>query len=71
MVEALFSKPEDRGLCPGKVNKFLNLPNPSSHMMALRVTQPVTEMTRRSFWGVKALSSRIADNVTVICEPIF
>jgi hypothetical protein len=32
---------------------FFNLPNPSSHTMALRSTQPVAEMSTRNFPGGK------------------
>jgi hypothetical protein len=36
---------------------FSNLPNPSGRTMALRSTQPLTEMSTRNFkketWGVK------------------
>jgi hypothetical protein len=34
--------------------KFSNLPNPSSRTMALRLSQPLTQMsTRKCFWGVE------------------
>jgi hypothetical protein len=50
---------------------FFNWPNPSSHTMALRSTQPLTEM---STWkipgGGKAWPARKADNITAIWEPI-
>jgi hypothetical protein len=40
--------------------------------MALRSTQPLTEMSTRNLsWGVNGgRSSRKADNLTAICEPI-
>jgi hypothetical protein len=38
--------------------------------MALGSTQPLTEMGTRNLNGEKALSTRKADNLTAICEPI-
>jgi hypothetical protein len=39
------------GSSPGEVD-FFNLPNPSSRTMALRSTQPLTEMSTRNLpWG--------------------
>jgi hypothetical protein len=58
------------GLIP-EVIQFFELPNPSSRIMALGVTQPLTEMsTRKSFWVSKERPVRKADNMTAICEPI-
>jgi hypothetical protein len=37
--------------------------------MALRSTQPVTEMSTRNLPGDKRLSARKADDLTAICEP--
>jgi hypothetical protein len=34
-----------------KVTGFFNLPNPSSHTMALGSTQPLTEMSTRNLPG--------------------
>jgi hypothetical protein len=45
---------------------FFYLPNPSSRTMALGSTQPLTEMSTRSFLGLKAAG---ADNLATICEP--
>jgi hypothetical protein len=57
---------------PMRSLKNLNLPNPSSHAMALGLTQPLTEMSTRSrkikFLGTRARPVRKADNRTVICE---
>jgi hypothetical protein len=39
--------------------------------MALDLSQPVTEMSRRNIPGVKGLPVRKADSFTAICEPIF
>jgi hypothetical protein len=39
--------------------------------MALGSTQPLTEMSTRSFPGGKERPARNADNLTAICEPIF
>jgi hypothetical protein len=49
---------------------FLNLPNPSSRNTALKFTQPLTEMSTRSFWG-KARSASKANILNTICEQIF
>jgi hypothetical protein len=49
---------------------FFNLPNPSSCTMALRSTQPLTEMSTRNLPGSKGRPARNADNLTAICEPI-
>jgi hypothetical protein len=38
--------------------------------MALGLTQPLTEMSRRNFPGGKGRQARKADNLTGICEPI-
>jgi hypothetical protein len=37
--------------------------------MALRSTQPVTEMSTRNLSGGKGRLARKADNLTAICEP--
>jgi hypothetical protein len=47
-----------------------NLPNPSSRIMALGSTQPLTEMSTRNIPGGKTRPTRRADNLTAICEPI-
>jgi hypothetical protein len=49
---------------------FFNLPNPSSRIMAVRSTQPLTEMSTRNFAGGKGRPARKADRLTTICEPI-
>jgi hypothetical protein len=39
---------------PMRLLNFFNLPNPTSHTMALGLTEPLTEMsTRKCFWVVK------------------
>jgi hypothetical protein len=38
--------------------------------MALRSTQPLTEMSTRNLPGGKERLTRKADNLTAICEPI-
>jgi hypothetical protein len=47
---------------------FFNLPNPSTRTLAVRSTQPLTEMSIRNLLGGKRLSERKADNLTAICE---
>jgi hypothetical protein len=49
---------------------FFNLPNPSSHAMALVSTQPLTEMSTKNLLGDKERPARKTDNLTAICEPI-
>jgi hypothetical protein len=50
---------------------FFNLPRPSSRIMALGSTQPLTEMSTRNLPGVKGgLPACKADNLTAICVPI-
>jgi hypothetical protein len=56
-----------RDRIPYEVDFFFNLPNPSSRIMALGSTQPLTEISTRNIPGGKA---RKADNFTAICEPI-
>jgi hypothetical protein len=55
---------------PDKVIKSFKLPNISSGAMALRSTQPLTEMSTRNLPGGKGRPARKADNLTAICEPI-
>jgi hypothetical protein len=55
---------------PDEVIGFFSWPNPSSRIMALGLTQPVTEMSTRNLpWG-KERPSRKVDNLTVIRKPI-
>jgi hypothetical protein len=59
VVEALCYKPEVQ------VIEFVSVYlNPSSRIVALGLTQPVTEMS-------KARPARKADNLTATLEPIF
>jgi hypothetical protein len=48
---------------------FFNWPNTSSRTMALRSTQPLTEMSTRNLPGGKKRPARRADNLAAICEP--
>jgi len=55
LVEALRYKPEGRGFDPDGVIGIFHSYNPSSRPMALRVAQPLTEMSTRIIsWGLKA-----------------
>jgi hypothetical protein len=47
---------------------FFNLLNPSSRPMAMRLTQPLTEMSIRNFPGGKKRPARRADILAAICE---
>jgi hypothetical protein len=48
---------------------FFNLPNPSSHIVALGSTQPLTEMSTWNLPGGKKRPARRSDNIAAICEP--
>jgi hypothetical protein len=58
------------GSITNEVTGFSNLPNSSSHTMALGPTQPLTEMSTRNLPRGKDLLEHKADNLTAICEPI-
>jgi hypothetical protein len=47
---------------------FLNWPNIFSLTMALKSTQPLTEMSTRNLPGVKGRPARKAENLIAICE---
>jgi hypothetical protein len=49
--------------------EFFNLPNPSSHTMALGSTQPLTKMSTRNLFGGKKRPARRAENLAAIYEP--
>jgi hypothetical protein len=72
MVEALSYKLKGRRFESRLRCIFLNLPNPSSHTMALGSmgsTQPLTEMNTRNLPGGKKRPARTADNLAAIYEP--
>jgi hypothetical protein len=48
---------------------FFKLPNLSSRIIALGLTQSLTEVPG-NFLGHKDLTARKEDNLTAICEPI-
>jgi hypothetical protein len=48
---------------------FFNLPNPSSSIMVLGSTQPLTEISTRNLSGGKKRPARRADNLAATCEP--
>jgi hypothetical protein len=48
---------------------FFNIPNSSSRTVALRSTQPLTEMSTKNLPGGKKRPARRADNLASICEP--
>jgi hypothetical protein len=58
------------GSIPDEGIGFFDWPNPSSSIMALGSTQPLTEMSTRNLPGGKKQPARKADNPTAICEPI-
>jgi hypothetical protein len=47
---------------------FFNWPNPSSRIMSLGSSQPLTEMSARNLPGRKGRLAHKAD-LTAICEP--
>jgi hypothetical protein len=49
---------------------FFSLPNPSSWIMDLGSTQPLTEMSTRNLSGGKGRPARKADNLTAICGQL-
>jgi hypothetical protein len=55
---------------PDEAIGFCNRPNPSSSIMALGSTQPLTEISTRNLPGGKGRPARKADNLTAICQPI-
>jgi hypothetical protein len=48
---------------------FFNMPNTSSHTMALGSTQPLTEISTRNLPGGKKRPARRTDDLAAICEP--
>jgi hypothetical protein len=57
------------GSNPDEVD-FFNLSNPSSRTMALKSTQPLTEMSTGNLPGGKGQLVRKAENLTAIWEQI-
>jgi hypothetical protein len=57
-------------LVPDEVIGFFNWPNPSSHIMALASSQPLTEMSTKNPPGDKGWLARKADNLTVCLENV-
>jgi hypothetical protein len=58
------------GLIPDEVIGFFSWPNPSSCIMAMGSTQPLTEMSTRNLLGCKWWPACNADKLTAICELI-
>jgi hypothetical protein len=57
------------GSIPDEVIEFF-LPIPSGRIMALGLTQPLTEMSSRNLPGGKGRPARKDDSLTPICELI-
>jgi hypothetical protein len=55
---------------PNEIIGFFIWPNPSNRTVALRSTQPLTEMSTRNLPGGTGRPASKAD-LTAICEPIF
>jgi hypothetical protein len=59
------------GSSPDKAPDFFNLPNSSSHTMALGIYSTSNKNKyQKIFLGNKTRLLRKADNLTAICEPI-
>jgi hypothetical protein len=58
------------GSSTDEIIAFFNVLNPSSRILTLGLTQPLTEMSIRNLPGGKGMPAHKADNLTVICEPI-
>jgi hypothetical protein len=69
LVEAYATSRKVAGSNLNEVIGFFNLPNPSSNIMALGSTQPLTEKRTRNLPEGKGRPARKADNLTAICEP--
>jgi hypothetical protein len=69
LVEALCYKPEGRRFESRRKWIIFNLPNPSSHTVALGSTQPRTEINTRNLHGGKKRAALRVDNLAAICEP--
>jgi hypothetical protein len=70
VIDARSYKPKVMGSILDEVIRIFNLPNPSSHTMALRLTQPLTEVTTRNLPGGKEQLVHKANKLTAICEPV-
>jgi hypothetical protein len=57
------------GSIPDEVIGFFNWPNPSSGIMAMGSTRPLTDISTRNLPGGKGRPKCKADNLTAICEP--
>jgi hypothetical protein len=57
------------GSIPDEVIEFFIWRIPSSRIMALGMTQPLTEMSTTNFLEGKRRLARKADNLNAICEP--
>jgi hypothetical protein len=58
------------GLIPDEAIGFFNWPIPSSRIMALGSTEPLTEMSTRNLPEGKGRLVRKADKLTALYEPI-
>jgi hypothetical protein len=56
------------GSIPDEIIALSNWLNPSSHIMAMGLTQHLTEMSTWSLPGSKGRPAGKADNLTTICE---
>jgi hypothetical protein len=72
VVEAHATSRKTKDSIPDVVIGFFSpqFPNPSSGIISVGSTQPLTEMSARSLHGGKGWLTRKADNLTAICEPI-
>jgi hypothetical protein len=59
------------GSSPDEVTKFFFMPNPSSLIMALGLTHPLTEVSIRNTAGGQGRPEHKADKFTDICGTMF
>jgi hypothetical protein len=58
------------GSIPNEIGRFFNWLDHSSHAMALRPTQPLTEISTRNLPGCKEWLECKAQNLAIICELV-
>jgi hypothetical protein len=58
------------GSIPDEAIEIFNRPNPSSRIMVLGSTQPLTEISTRNLPGGKGRPAHKVGNPTAICQPI-
>jgi hypothetical protein len=62
--------PEVSSLIRDEIIGFFSSPNLSSHTVAFRSTQPLTEISTKNGPAGKGRDAYVDDNLAAICEPI-